>query len=69
MKECKDDEIRNPKTHRCVKRDGFLGKKILSESKLPKATLKTNDINLNKTMKIKKSKKKDQLYSRTRCFF
>ena len=30
-KKCKDDEILNPVSNRCVKRSGVIGKKILSE--------------------------------------
>lgn len=33
VKPCKPDEIRNPKTGRCVKRNGKIGKEILGERK------------------------------------
>ena len=30
MRRCKNDEIINPKTQRCVKKSGKIGKKILA---------------------------------------
>lgn len=38
-KPCREDQVRNPATGRCVKKDGAIGKKILASEK-PKSSVK-----------------------------
>ena len=35
-KKCKEDEILNPASNRCVKRNGAIGKKVIAEMKKKK---------------------------------
>lgn len=44
QKECKDDEIRNPTTNRCVKRTGAIGKKLLAVKPKEPAGCKPDEI-------------------------
>ena len=41
---CKDDEILNPKTHRCVKRSGAIGKEILKSLEKKASKCKEDEI-------------------------
>ena len=45
QKACKDNQIRNPKTDRCVNKDGAIGKKLLKEPKEAKQSKETKQPN------------------------
>ena len=47
-KKCKDDEILNPATNRCVKKTGKIGKELLKSQKAPAKPKPIPKISLNK---------------------
>ena len=58
-KACPSDKIRNPKTGRCVKKDGAIGRKLLMKSKSRKSRRKSvKKVKSRRRKSVKKSKKR-----------
>jgi ribA/ribD-fused uncharacterized protein len=60
MKECTEDQVRNPKTNRCVKKNSKFGKEIMMASKSKSLVTKTQNVNkIDKLFFYSKSKNVD----------
>ena len=60
-KDCKDDEIRNPATGRCVKRNGKIGRKILGGASPKRRTSPKNSSSRRSSRRVPKDCKDDEI--------